>query len=145
MLRSVCFFFLEEKKNPELIRGNELIMNRALRHRYQLPILMPSSTSTSSFLPKPAALPQPGKDRVERSTSAPPSTPKAVSPRPSTPTSITSKSRDVIKIDFDPMTVAKKLEGWEEMLEEVVSNWVEGVVREINAVREARQKRGGMI
>lgn len=43
------------------------------------------------------------------------------------------------------MTVAKKLEGWEEMLEEVVSNWVEGVVREINAVREARQKRGGMI
>lgn len=120
-------------------------MNRALRHRYQLLILMPSSTSTSSFLPKPAALPQPGKDRGERSTSAPPSTPKAVSPRPSTPTSITSKSRDVHKIEFDPMTVAKKLEGWEEMLEEVLSNWVKGVVREINAVREARQKRGGMI
>ncbi|WVQ90157.1 hypothetical protein IAS59_003934 [Cryptococcus gattii] len=113
--------------------GNLTCFAAALRHRYQLPILMPSSTSTSSFLPKPAALPQPGKDRVERSTSAPPSTPKAVSPRPSTPTSITSKSRDVIKIDFDPMTVAKKFEGWEEMLEEVVSNWVEGVVREINA------------
>lgn len=55
------------------------------------------------------------------------------------------KGRDVPKIEFDPMAVAKKLEGWEEMLEEVVRNWVAGVVREINAVREARKKRGGMI
>lgn len=55
------------------------------------------------------------------------------------------KGRDVPKIEFDPLAVAKKLEGWEEMLEEVVRNWVAGVVREISAVREARKKRGGMI
>lgn len=141
MLRSVRLFFFLIK----LIPDNELISNRALRHRYQLPILMPSSTSAPSFLPKPVALPQPSKDRVERSTSAPPSTPKSASSLPNTPTSTTSKGRDVPKIEFDPMTVAKKLEGWEEMLEEVVNNWVAGVVREINAVREARKKRGGMI
>ncbi|OXB36231.1 hypothetical protein LQV05_004557 [Cryptococcus neoformans] len=125
--------------------GNLTCFAAALRHRYQLPILMPSSTSASSFLPKPVALPQAGKDRVERSTSAPPSTPKSASSLPSTPASTTMKGRDVPKIEFDPMAVAKKLEGWEEMLEEVVSNWVAGVVREINAVREARKKRGGMI
>ncbi|ORY33013.1 hypothetical protein BCR39DRAFT_520717 [Naematelia encephala] len=85
--------------------GNLTCWAAALRLRYQLPIHLPSQTTSSSFLPVP--------------TKAAPSV-----------TAPTKLRTDGPKIEFDPLVVAKRSDGWEVMLSEVVCKWVEEVARE---------------
>ncbi|WVQ81331.1 hypothetical protein IAT38_003454 [Cryptococcus sp. DSM 104549] len=153
--------------------GNLTCWGAALRHRYQLPVQMPSSTSTSAFLNKPSALPArtssaassgrsspaPGttfSPTLKHSALPPITTTPSPAPSPAFGASSATRGKDVPRIEFDPMTIAKKADGWEGMLEEVVGKWVEGVsreIREVRAVRAGREEgegraglgRGGMI
>nr|ODN90459.1 hypothetical protein L203_01568 [Cryptococcus depauperatus CBS 7841] len=122
--------------------GNLTCFAAALRHRYQLPISMPSNTNASSFLPKAVVLPQSDRtnhsdrfDRSGRSSSAPPeNSPHCLaSPSSTTPNvsgDVKAKGRDIARIDFDPMVVAKRTANWEEMLKEIICKWIESVARE---------------
>ncbi|WWD21204.1 hypothetical protein CI109_105688 [Kwoniella shandongensis] len=107
--------------------GNLTCFGAALKHRYQLPVSMPSSNITSStFLPIPS-----------RSNSTSPN-----------PTS-SSKTKDLPKIEYDPMVIAKRGEGWEGMLQEVLGKWVEEVGRERREgrgeVARSEQRAGGWV
>lgn len=88
-----------------------LISHSALRLRYNLPITLPhSAVLAPPTLPdgKPAPLP--------------PRVPSTGGPG--------GRRKDLPRIDFDPLVVAKRTEGWEAMLRSVVSTWVEDAARE---------------
>ncbi|WVQ74480.1 hypothetical protein IAR50_004081 [Cryptococcus sp. DSM 104548] len=124
--------------------GNLTCFAAALKHRFQLPIVMPSA-NTSTFLQpqRPIAPPRPEKDTRAIRTEQESSLERATSPprRVSLPSASSGRGKDVARIDFDPMVVAKRLEGWEAMLEEVVGKWVENVAKEVRDVRSAMQLR----
>ncbi|KAK8844136.1 hypothetical protein IAR55_006930 [Kwoniella newhampshirensis] len=108
--------------------GNLTCFGAALRHRYQLPISMPlSHTASSTFLTVPSrsnsTSPNPAPPLPTRNQSLPPGG--------------TTLSRFKVrpKIEYDPIVIAKREEGWEEMLSIVLERWVEAAGKE---VREAR-------
>lgn len=112
---------------------------RAIRLRFNLPISMP--TPTPSLLSVPS-LPAPG-----RPTSPSPdggahvNLPKhgGVVPSGKTPlASTTSTKKPAERIEFDPLMVAKRTEGWEDMLAGVLVRWVEEAAREERELCEAR-------
>ncbi|ODN76832.1 hypothetical protein L202_05428 [Cryptococcus amylolentus CBS 6039] len=126
--------------------GNLTCFAAALRHRFQLPIVMPSANTSTFLQPKrPVALPRPEKETKAIRTEQEPSLvacERATSVhRVSLPSAPAGKGKDVPRIDFDPMVIAKKLEGWEEMLEKAVGKWVESVAKEVSDVRSAIQLR----
>lgn len=116
---------------------------RAIRLRFNLPISMP--TPTPSLLSVPS-LPTPG-----RPTSPSPEggahvnlpkhggvVPSGKAPLTST-TSTTSTKKAAERIEFDPLMVAKRTEGWEDMLAGVLVRWVE------EAAREEREREVGEV
>ena len=99
---------------------------RSLRLRYNLPIQMPSNAASSLFLPVSNALPH------SSSPSTTAATPRT-SPDPDTkafPPNSKRGRENAPRIDFDPLIVAKRAEGWEGMLVEVLGKWVEAAARE---------------
>ncbi|WWC98173.1 hypothetical protein V866_005064 [Kwoniella sp. B9012] len=115
--------------------GNLTCFGAALRHRYQLPISMPI---TSNNLPLP---PVPPKSSLRR-------------PRPSIVTS-TSTTAAEERIEFDPMIVAKKAQGWDVMFRGLIERWLGELVKEVRESKghllvqkdegSGRVERGGMI
>ncbi|KAL1407529.1 hypothetical protein Q8F55_006962 [Vanrija albida] len=93
--------------------GNLTPWAAALRHRYNLPLVMPATPS--SVLP-PAE--------------------KKTSPRRGVQPSIPPlRRRDIPQIDFDPSVVAKKSEGWEGMLSALLFAWVSEAAHEAGGAR----------
>ncbi|OCF56091.1 hypothetical protein L486_06032 [Kwoniella mangroviensis CBS 10435] len=115
--------------------GNLTCFGAALRHRYQLPISMPT---TSTNLPLP---PVPPKSSLRR-------------PRPSIVTSSSTTAAEE-RIEFDPMIVAKKGQGWDIMLKGLIERWLSELVKEVRESKShlfipedeagRRAERGGMI
>ncbi|WWD06952.1 hypothetical protein V865_005049 [Kwoniella europaea PYCC6329] len=91
--------------------GNLTCFGAALRHRYQLPISMPT---TSTNLPLP---PVPPKSSLRR-------------PRPSIVTSSSTTAAEE-RIEFDPMIVAKKAQGWDVMFRGLIERWLGELVKEV--------------
>ncbi|WVF65347.1 hypothetical protein IAT40_000073 [Kwoniella sp. CBS 6097] len=126
--------------------GNLTCWGAALRHRYQLPLSIASSSTTASpFLPLPSS----SSNSTSTSGASTPSRPQPNSrPRPSIDTqSLSTRSisgsgsaRNREEIDFDPMMIAKRSPGWEGMLSSVVGRWVKEVGREIRESRGIRAK-----
>ncbi|ORX39246.1 hypothetical protein BD324DRAFT_618983 [Kockovaella imperatae] len=112
--------------------GNLTCWAAALKHRYNLPIHMPASSST--YLTVPPSLPQP---RSAESPSPTLSPSMFGSPLPPEPRFGPAKRKDsrikenAARVDFDPVTVAKRGEGWEEMLGGLLRVWVEEAAREV--------------
>ena len=122
-----------------------LTISSALRHRYKLPISMPSHPSTALLNP-PSVLPN-------RTSSVSPATSRQHSPSPALgpgesgsettdnkePTTrsgfVKRGGKDVPMIAFDPLVVAKKADGWEEMFLEVLHRWVLEVSEEERSAR----------
>ena len=98
---------------------------RTLRNRYKLPVNMPTSSYT---LAVPLILPP--KSATSSSNPSP-----SVSPIPGNRTP-PSRKETAARIDFDPLIIAKKGEGWDGMLRELMGRWVE------EAAREARESQG---
>jgi hypothetical protein len=100
---------------------------------------------TSSFLSVPSCTRTPSPSTVQ-STDAPP---RIATPgdgdqlRPSQFLSVSGmpvgrKEREGLRIHFDPLVVARKGEGWEDMLQGVLGKWVAEVGRELRAQSGAR-------
>jgi hypothetical protein len=107
---------------------------RAIRLRFNLPISMP--TPTPSLLSVPS-LPAPGRP----TSPSPDGGANATLPKHSgivasgkTPT--TSAKKTAERIEFDPLMVAKRAEGWEGMLAGLLVRWVEEAAREEREVGE---------
>lgn len=100
-----------------------MLRSSALRLRYNLPIQLPTSTVT---LAVPLVFPPP-RSSSSSATSTPSRGPSPLERQP-------PKKKDTVpRIDFDPMVVAKRGEGWEEMMLQLVVRWVD------EASREARE------
>ncbi|KAK4689386.1 hypothetical protein P7C73_g725, partial [Tremellales sp. Uapishka_1] len=97
----------------------------ALRLRYSLPVNLPTAHGTPN----------------QRSSSPSPSTSPTKKPVPLPQSSIGSSRKNDPRIDFDPMIIARKGEGWEGMLENAISKWIQSVARE---VREDKSRGGFM-
>ena len=116
---------VSQPHRPLTLHIMQLTIFRALRHRYNLPIVLPPSTSTTSLIPKPSSLP----------TRTPGPSP-LLDHRPSiskADQSLPPKSKEGQRIDFDPGLVAKKGEGWEEMFELVLQRWLDEASLEARA------------
>lgn len=96
--------------------------SRALRHRYNLPINLPTTVTASTLVPKPSSLPSrtPGPSPLLGNPTAP--SRSDIAP--------VAKLKDAQRIDFDPALVAKKGEGWEAMFETVLYRWLEEAAAE---------------
>ncbi|WVR08888.1 hypothetical protein IAU60_005947 [Kwoniella sp. DSM 27419] len=127
--------------------GNLTCWGAALRHRYQLPVTMVTTSTTSSLMPLPS--PSPAGTSVASSTASLTSSVTRRSPRPGLNASTSSSRRE--EVEFDPMTVAKRSEGWSGMLGGLAERWVREVVGEIVDDRRRNEDvkgdvlRGGMI
>lgn len=107
----------------------------AVRLRYNLPVALPTLSST---LTVPLVLPPP------RSDSLSPSHTPSTSPAPSTKDRRLPKRKETApRYDFDPLRVAKREDGWAEMLEGLLLRWVEEAVREAREDVAAREGGGG--
>ncbi|WVW79571.1 hypothetical protein I302_101540 [Kwoniella bestiolae CBS 10118] len=107
--------------------GNLTCFGAALRHRYQLPVSMPTTN-----LPVP---PIPAKSSRR--------------PRPSIVTSSSATAAED-KIEFDPMIIAKKGQGWDGMFKGLIERWLGELVKEVreskgHLIVDERVDRGGMI
>ncbi|KAF4565426.1 hypothetical protein EYR36_001997 [Pleurotus pulmonarius] len=98
------------KKGWTFRRTDNLILwAGALKLRYLLPIHIPPAHSSHSGANKPLpAIPKPS----------------------STSTSSTLTHPPVVPLTFDPKLIARKEEGWENMLEAVLDRWVGAIVEE---------------
>ncbi|WVQ93022.1 hypothetical protein IAU59_000085 [Kwoniella sp. CBS 9459] len=148
--------------------GNLTCWGAALRHRYQLPLSIASSTSTTAaaapFLqvcnPYSASASTSASVGINLSTtSSGTSTPSRPNsglnatsrPRPSLDThslssfgirggsgSGSGKNRE--EIEFDPMMIAKRSPGWDRMLSHVTGRWVREIGKEFRESRGIRTK-----
>ncbi|EIW65775.1 hypothetical protein TREMEDRAFT_13823, partial [Tremella mesenterica DSM 1558] len=105
--------------------GNLTCWAAALKTRYNIPIHLPSSTTASAFLPKPTKLLTVSSPNPQRQVS-PPTIPSPLS----IPLNKKWKKDESI-LDFDPLIVARRGEGWEDMLIEIMKRWVDAVAEEI--------------
>ncbi|RXK38462.1 hypothetical protein M231_04227 [Tremella mesenterica] len=105
--------------------GNLTCWAAALKTRYNIPIHLPSSTTASAFLPKPTKLLTVSSPNPQRQVS-PPTIPSPL------PIPLNKKwKKDESISDFDPLIVARRGEGWEDMLIEIMKRWVDAVAEEI--------------
>ncbi|WWC91010.1 uncharacterized protein L201_005950 [Kwoniella dendrophila CBS 6074] len=96
--------------------GNLTCFGAALRHRYQIPISMPTKNlPVPPIPPKSSSRPRPSINTSNLSSSS----------------TSTSTMRLEEKIEFDPMIIAKRTEGWENMLTIIIMKWLNQVVKEI--------------
>ncbi|KDR72828.1 hypothetical protein GALMADRAFT_252104 [Galerina marginata CBS 339.88] len=104
----------------------------ALKLRYMIPIQLPSQPVVSSSQQPTALLPVPNSNSSSGSASASANASRAGTPlsSPIAPRFGPRKAGGEPPIQFDARVVAKKEEGWEEMLEAVLDRWVDKVVDE---------------
>ena len=99
----------------------------ALRLRYNLPISLPPTASSSTLTPVPPALP-----RLPSQSLSPSPGHRALLLNPIEPAQTRrrgQKDEEVIKID--PAVIARKGQGWDKMLSKVLVEWVEAAAREL--------------